>query len=57
MKECVRFRVAGAINLPHIVDEEIEVAGYTIPKDTIIFHNMWGCYHNSKDWDQPEKFM
>jgi cytochrome P450 len=56
LKESFRFRVPGPLSIPHVVDEQVELAGYTIPKDTIIFHNVWACNFNEKDWKSPEIF-
>ena len=56
MKESLRYRVPGPLSVPHLADEDIELSGYTIPKGTIIFHNVLACRLNEEDWEDPEKF-
>jgi cytochrome P450 len=30
--------------------------GFTIPKDTVIFTNLWACHFDPDLWENPEEF-
>ena len=56
IKETFRLRPAAPLSLPHVTDQEVEVAGYTIPKDTMIFPNLWGAMRDPTIWKDGEEF-
>ncbi|XP_069115898.1 cytochrome P450 2D27-like isoform X2 [Argopecten irradians] len=37
-------------------DHEVEFEGYTIPKGTVIFGNLYGAHHDDEIWDEPWEF-
>lgn len=42
--------------LPHSTIRDTSVGGYNIPKDTIVFVNLWACCHDPQYFDEPFKF-
>ncbi|XP_001636598.3 cytochrome P450 1A1 [Nematostella vectensis] len=42
--------------LPHCTVRDTTVAGFKLPKDTIVFVNLWGCCHDPKYFKDPFKF-
>ena len=43
-------------SIPHSTTADVKIAGYTIPKDTIVFANLWSANHDSKVWKDPDVF-
>ncbi|CAG0891411.1 unnamed protein product [Darwinula stevensoni] len=37
-------------------NQDVEFAGYTIPKGTIVMGNLWACHFDPKYWPDPFKF-
>jgi cytochrome P450 len=37
--------------------EDVEIQGYSIPKDTLIFLSPWVVQHDARWYDEPDKFM
>lgn len=42
--------------LPHCTIRDTSVGGYKIPKDTIVFVNLWACCHDPQYFEEPFKF-
>ena len=42
---------------PHATVEDVQLNGYSIPKGTAVYANIWWIMNDPKHWDQPEKFM
>lgn len=42
--------------LPHCTIKDTQVGGYKLPKDTIVFVNLWSCCHDPKYFEEPFKF-
>lgn len=40
----------------HSVREDCMVAGYDVPRDTILLVNVWAIHRDPKMWEEPEKF-
>ncbi|GLJ32412.1 hypothetical protein SUGI_0652260 [Cryptomeria japonica] len=53
------FRLHPPIPLlvPHKAVNSCEVAGYTIPKNTEIFVNVWAIGRDPSIWEEPLKFI
>jgi len=56
LKECLRWRTVGPLSLPHKAAEDLEIMGYSIPKDTLLFENLWAALHEASVWPDPHKF-
>ena len=35
---------------------DLVVAGFTLPKDTMVLFNVWSLHHDSRYWKHPMKF-
>lgn len=42
--------------LPHCTTRDTSVAGYPLPKGSIVFANLWGCSRDPNYFDQPNEF-
>ncbi|KAJ9553366.1 hypothetical protein OSB04_017411 [Centaurea solstitialis] len=51
IKETLRVHPTGPFLLPHRAQENCEVMGYTIPKDSQVFVNIWAISRDPKIWD------
>ncbi|CAK8678669.1 unnamed protein product [Clavelina lepadiformis] len=56
IQEIMRFRTLFPLNLLHKTNEDAELYGYFIPKDTTIAPNLWAAHNDPNYWDEPEKF-
>ncbi|KAG5612389.1 hypothetical protein H5410_023670 [Solanum commersonii] len=57
IKETFRLHPLCALLPPHYSIEDCNVAGYDIPKGTIVYVNAWSLGRNSKYWDRAEEFI
>ncbi|GAB6030774.1 hypothetical protein CHUAL_007622 [Chamberlinius hualienensis] len=44
------------LSLPHRNVKEVTMRGYVIPKNTMIFPNLWAVHHDPNIWGDPETF-
>ncbi|ESQ38234.1 hypothetical protein EUTSA_v10029398mg [Eutrema salsugineum] len=56
MKETLRLHPTLPLLVPHRPAETAVVGGYTIPKDTKIFVNVWSIQRDPNVWDNPFEF-
>ena len=42
--------------MPHSAEDDTTLQGFTIPKGTAIFSNIWGVHHDPELWEDPEDF-
>ncbi|KXJ29428.1 cytochrome P450 1A1 [Exaiptasia diaphana] len=42
--------------LPHCTIKDTQIQGYKLPKNTIVFVNLWSCCHDPKYFEEPFKF-
>ncbi|XP_013392720.1 cytochrome P450 1A1 [Lingula anatina] len=56
-REVLRMRPAGPVSIPHRALCDTKLGGYDIPKNTLIFANIWAIHHDPKNWESPEVFM
>ncbi len=54
--ELWRYTGAGPFLIPHYTSKEAELGGYHIPKNTIIFPNIWSLHHDERHWENPWVF-
>ncbi|KAL1069900.1 hypothetical protein V6Z11_D12G296700 [Gossypium hirsutum] len=56
VKETLRIHPPAPLLMPHMPSETIIVAGYTIPKNSNIFFNVWEIQRDAEFWEDPLQF-
>nr|XP_011463752.1 PREDICTED: flavonoid 3',5'-hydroxylase-like [Fragaria vesca subsp. vesca] len=56
MKETLRLHPALPLLVPHCPSETCTVGGYTIPKGSRIFVNVWAIHRDPSCWENPLEF-
>ncbi|GFY33382.1 cytochrome P450 2U1 [Trichonephila clavipes] len=54
--EVMRQNTIVPISMLRCTSSRTKIAGYDIPKDTIVMTNIWGVHHDPKDWNDPFSF-
>lgn len=57
VKETMRLHPAVSLLLPHKAQHDIDVLGFTVPKDSQVFVNAWAIGRDPKSWERPLKFL
>ncbi|WCJ26021.1 cytochrome P450 family 706 subfamily A polypeptide 1 [Euphorbia peplus] len=62
LKEAIRLHATVPLLVPHLSSESSEVGGYTIPKGTTVFINVYTIHRDSLYWEnalefRPERFL
>ncbi|EIN04045.1 cytochrome P450 [Punctularia strigosozonata HHB-11173 SS5] len=56
IKEVHRFRPVAPLGVPHATLEDMTYEGYLIPRGSTMIVNLWGIYHDSDVFEDPEMF-
>ncbi|KAL2902025.1 Flavonoid 3' 5'-hydroxylase 1 [Bienertia sinuspersici] len=56
MKESLRLHPALPLSVPHCPSESCVVGGYTVPKGSRVFINVWAIHRDPSIWTDPLKF-
>ncbi|KAK3788774.1 hypothetical protein RRG08_029223 [Elysia crispata] len=54
--ETLRYRPVAPFGIPHGVDRSFELAGYTIPRDAVVFSNITAIHNDPNIFPNPEIF-
>lgn len=54
--EVIRHSTMSPLTIPHSTLEDTVLAGYFVPKGTIVFGNMYSTSHDPRNWSEPELF-
>ncbi|XP_049361420.1 flavonoid 3'-monooxygenase CYP75B137-like [Solanum verrucosum] len=56
MKEAMRIHPALPLLAPHCPSETITIGGYTVPKGSRVFVNVWAIHRDPSIWNNPTEF-
>ncbi|CAL1272927.1 unnamed protein product [Larinioides sclopetarius] len=56
MLEIIRWKTIVPLNLVHCALTDTTVGGYNLPEGTTVIANFWAVHHDSRYFDEPEKF-
>nr|GEU40195.1 putative cytochrome P450 [Tanacetum cinerariifolium] len=56
IKETFRLHPPLPLLVQRCPDESCMVAGYTVPKDTVVYINVWAIHRDPKNWTNPLEF-
>ncbi|KAL3517036.1 hypothetical protein ACH5RR_023938 [Cinchona calisaya] len=56
IKETFRLHPPGPLLVPHKANDDVEINGYMVPKNTHVLINVWASGRDSETWSNPEVF-
>lgn len=56
VKEIFRLHPVAPLLAPHKADADIEINGYTVPKNAKVLINVWASGRDAETWSNPETF-
>ncbi|KAJ8650121.1 hypothetical protein MRB53_003144 [Persea americana] len=57
VKETFRLHPPGPLLIPHKAESDVEIGGFTIPKDSKVIVNVWAIGRDPDLWVDPTSFM
>ncbi|NWY06077.1 CP1B1 protein, partial [Nothoprocta ornata] len=54
--ETLRYSSFVPLTIPHATTADVELDGFHIPEDTVVFVNQWSVNHDSRKWPEPQRF-
>ncbi|XP_023683471.1 cytochrome P450 2U1 [Paramormyrops kingsleyae] len=54
--EVQRMTAVVPLAIPHMASQTTEFRGYTIPRGTVIFPNLWSVHRDPAVWEKPDVF-
>ena len=54
--ELLRVTSVAPLAIPRSTTTETTIRGFTIPKDTVVFVNLWSVHHDPEIWKDPDVF-
>ncbi|XP_074316537.1 drimenol monooxygenase-like [Silene latifolia] len=56
VKETLRLHPPLPIPIPRKTDSDVNMSGYTIPKNVMVLFNVWAIGRDPTTWDKPDEF-